>query len=820
VPSRERANNARDVPRVTVSEPTQFFNRKNQMRTGLSHVEALVERPDEFSVLEVVGPGGVGKTRLLRELRDSAKERASSPELVIWVPLSAEPISSAAGPLRRIRNELHFNCLLHDTALLRYWNGTDQPPRLDLANPLSNSLPVRLMQEGGKAAGFPLPVSFGLDLFTYARARWAKASRYEAQEFEAIDELRETPEELLRRLPEFLAIDIVRALYPDQQLIVFYDGYEKQGPAAIANRAPWLRLFLRNLCRGAHFVSSREPLRWDPTEWDLVNSIEVEPLPKTESRELIRSQRKDLDPPTVEWMLKASRRLPLLLEAVVAGSLSADNQSVRGGPQQEAAEDPVGYLLAHLEDPVRELVTAMASVQVFDRELFEELTRELQVGVNVFAFDEFVRSFYIEELGSRLHKTHDLITDFVREAESTEAKRRRALQAVSQYLLRRCLGSDLNDIDALLPILAATVTGWYSVADPSERAIEAIVDTGYLLYDAGYWREVGSLPLSKTERDHPASIAAEFLAALAARRVQGVYHARERFAALGGRVSGLGRHRESVELEDAYLQELSGDYGSARQRFVDLAGRIDRFDPTDRLHVRSRLYLADMQIMDGELASGARLLLDSYEAELLSNLNWAELVRHRGHAFRFSFLPETAVDLYQKAMRAAKKLELASLEAKLWTNLAEARCWNEPSLAIGDADGSDEMNERLGNRIELAKCAAARAIALAKLGKFGPAAASIDTALQHAQEIGYPAAVSFALQARAIALGLQGKRQAATSAQRDLDASLAALGTYPHLAVAPLCAGDEAAEFEREAAKFGWQEAKGVTTRIRECLEA
>jgi hypothetical protein len=815
VPSQKRANVAHDVSRVTVSEPTRFFNRKTPMRKGLAPVEALVEQPADFSVLEVIGPGGVGKTRLLRELRDSAKERASFPELVIWVPLSAEPVSSAAGPLRRLRSELHFHCLLHDAALLRYWNGTDQPLRLDPGNPLSNSLAVRFVQESGKAAGFPLPLSFGLDLFHHAKAKWAKATRYDAEEFEAIDALRETPEELLRRLPEFLAIDIARALDPGQELIIFYDGYEKQGPAAVASRAPWLRLFLRNLHRGAHFISSREPLRWDPNEWSLVETIEVEPLPETESRELLRSQRKDLDPMTIEWMLKASRRLPLLLEAIVAGSVSPGD----GGPQQEASEDPVAYLLAHLGEPVRELVAAMASVQVFDRELFEELSRELQLGVNVFAFDAFVRSFFVEELGSGLHKTHDLITGFVRDAEATEAKRRRALLVVSEYLVRRCLRNDLKDIKNFMPILSATVTGWYSVASPPVKAIEALIDTGYLLYDAGYWREIGSLPLNEGDRDHSASIAAEFLTALTARRIHGVDRARELFAALDGRVSDLGRHQESFELEDAYLEELGGDYESARQRFSHLEGQIDRFDPTDRLHVRSRLYLADMQIMDGELAAGARLLLDSYEAELLSDLDWAELVRHRGHAFRFSFIPETAVDLYQKAMRKAKKLELASLEAKLWTNLAEARCWNEPALAIGDADSSDEMNERLGNRIELAKCASARAIALAGLGEFGPASRSIDRARQHAREIGYPAAESFALQAKAIALGLQRERRAAATARQDLAASLAALGTYPHLAVAPLCAAGETVEFERAATAFGWQEPEGVANRVKECLE-
>jgi hypothetical protein len=141
------------------------------MREGLAQVEAVVEQPGCLSLLEVVGPGGVGKTRLLRELRDCAKERASVPKRVIWVPLAGETVSLAAGPLLRIRNEFGGDCLLYDSALLSYWNATGQPLRLELSNPLANSLSVRLLQEGGKASGFPLPLSFGLDLFTFAKAR-------------------------------------------------------------------------------------------------------------------------------------------------------------------------------------------------------------------------------------------------------------------------------------------------------------------------------------------------------------------------------------------------------------------------------------------------------------------------------------------------------------------------------------------------------------------------------------------------------------------------------------------------------------------------
>jgi tetratricopeptide (TPR) repeat protein len=805
--------------KVAPPEPIRFLNRKKQLRHALGHISALIQDSTRFHVLEVIGPGGAGKTRLLQELRDSAKELASSPARVIWVPLEAERVSAGAGPLLLIRNQLEFDCLLYDTALLSYWNATGQPLRLELSNPLARSLPVQFLQTGAGAAGFPLPLSFGLEAFAYWRKKRVELRLYQPEEFEAIDLLRDTPERILSTLPEYLAIDIARALDPTEELIAFYDGYEKQKAKTLTARAPWLRMFLQALHSGVHVISTREPMGWDGAEWDdPLEELPVGPLPDPQSRELIRARLGTVDEAVVERVLETSRRLPFFLETVVGGTPQTAGESIQVDDLPSPTDDPVGHLLTHLDESQQKLATALAAVQVFDRELFECIVRELFLNVDFLGFDDFVDRFYVEAVPPTLHKTHDILTQFVREFASADPTAQRALRAASESLPGRCQRNPITDTNALLSIFAAVVSGWYSIAEPPPVAVESLVDAGYLLYDAGYWAELGSLPLGGENRsEHPVSVAAEFFAALSARRTVGVDRARELFEKLEGRVSVLGRHRESVELETAYLKELAGDYPSARSDFVDLEGRIDQFDATSRIHVRSRLYLADMQIMDGDLEDGARLLLDTYEADRLSRLDWAELVRHRGHAFRFSFLFETAVELYLKAMRAATGLGLPALQAKLWTNLAEAQCWSAPALALEAAANSAELNRRIGNRIELAKCEAARAIALAKLGRSDEATEAVAEAHGHADRIGYPAGNTFALQAAAISFGLA-EDSGVGPALEALEQSLASLGTYAHLAVAPMCLGVSDGEFGRAVGRFKWQEPNLVEERIRQHL--
>ncbi len=56
--------------------------------------------------------------------------------------------------------------------------------------------------------------------------------------------------------------------------------------------------------------------------------------------------------------------------------------------------------------------------------------------------------------------------------------------------------------------------------------------------------------------------------------------------------------------------------------------------------------------MDGRFREGSKVLQETYEAVgHLYIVNWGELVRHRAHAYRFSFLLEEAAELYRLALR-------------------------------------------------------------------------------------------------------------------------------------------------------------------------
>ena len=680
---------------------------------------------------------------------------------------------------------------------------------------------MRSVEVGGTLAGIPLPLTFAVDSYQSLSRKARKLRRYRREDFAAIDDLRFDPPALKAQLPYYLGVDIQQRLETKgHRLLAFYDGYVSQAPETRAERALWLTEFIRTLHQGVHAITTREPLRWDDGTWRaVVERVQVDTLPDRASRRLIRETLGRSSSVVEDHLIRASGGLPFFLQSAIDAYALRGRESSRSEASDLPAspDSSVAYLLAHLGREERDLVVALATVQVFDAGLHAHLGHALRLPVGALDFDDLVEWFFVEDMASGLYKTHDLLTDFVRSSRAETRLRQASLDAATRYLLARCReGGDL--VIAALPLFAAVMAGWTSSRAMPPGSVEVLVDVGYQLYDAGYWNELASVSLDvSAERGHPIATVSAFFVALASRRTEGTAQALARFKSLETQAHSLGRHRLSVELEGAYLGELAGNYSGARESFRELDARARPFDPTDRTHLRARLHHADILLLDGRFHDASRLVLEASEAlGPRAPLDWAELVRHRGHVFRFCFLLREAEDLYVQAIRVAA--EAPALVGKLQTNLAETYCWSEPERALDASAVSREVNVRLGNRIELVKCDVASAIALAKLGDFRRARNHAAQAAAQAREVGYPAGAAFAQQAWAMVEGLARDDRGLGAAYAALTQSLARLGTYSHLRVAPAWLAKDPALFAEVRRGIDWLSPEELEDRLSSYL--
>ncbi|HET7486189.1 MAG TPA: hypothetical protein VFJ64_12540 [Solirubrobacterales bacterium] len=797
----------------------ELLGREPQLNTLDAQLERLRRNPKLLSVCEITGLGGMGKSRLLDEVMMHAKDRYPKYNHVVFVSLEGESSSTEVGVLVSLREAVKLNCHLFDAAMRRYWRAVGQPAPTRPSR-IERSILGRGAEVGGAFAHIPLPINFAAQIWEKLEDDSERRQRYQESEFKAVDDLREEPQELRAYLPHCLGRDLHLALgAKGHSLAVFYDSYEKQDTSR--EGAPWLQELIWVTGRGIHMIASREPLRWNRKKWERhTTSVKVAKLPKKESRQMIQQRLGELDKSVEDRLLAISRGTPFYIESSINLYVDlAREKEVEAKDLPSTTTGAVAGLLDHRRAPQRALTTALAAIRVFDRDLYQHMADVLSVELAVLHHRDFVDSFLVERLSGSLYKLHDLLTEVVRESAAEKSVRSVALEAATDHLLSRCQERGRSEPERVLAILQGVLEGWESVADMPRRCAEALIDVAYVLYDAGFSNELMSIASVKRSKPrHSVSLVADYIKAMSTRRVVSVVPGIKKFERLNTRKKRLGRHAHSLALELAYLRELRGNYPRARNDFRRLARMAEPFDPADRTQLRTRLYHADILIMDGEFGEGSRLLQETYEAVGHRDIvNWGELVRHRAHAYRFSFLLEDAVELYKLAIRKASDAPV--LTAKLYTNLVESCCWHDPERALKEAVRSVDLNEQIGHQIELAKCSAAKAIALSRQKRFKEASTEIHTAKELAKSTGYPAGLAFALQAEAILIGLKGDDvDGLRTAMSQLARKTRELGTYGHLSAAPLVLTRKANTPVIVQSLAEWFEPEEVHSRIEHYL--
>lgn len=800
--------------------PDVLLDRGTQLRDIEAELEVLRQDKSHFKVCEITGFGGMGKSRLLDEIHKHAKRGRPRISHVALLSLESEGTMTEVGPLLALRQSLAFNCFLFDAALLRYWSATGQPFSVNDSSRVSSSLAARTAEITWALASvlpISLPVSYAVDLWRVIGKEVRERLHYNKAEFKEIDDLRSEPEPIRARLAGYLAEDIGRKLKDkDRSILVLYDSYDKQDPETVAARAPWLQTFIDCLNRGVHVICSREPLKWSNRRLNASTvPIEVGPLGEPESRELVRASLGELSTNEIEErLLKVSGGRPLAIESLVNVCLDLWRESGEIDVDEipTSSKNAVASLLDHHRTPQRALAAALGTVQVFDRHLYEHIAYVLSVELGILHYDEFVKSFVVERAASDLCKTHDILTEAVHGAADHDHLRLVALEAATDHLLARSRRGGRREYQTMLALLRGVIAGWDSVERIPEQSIETLIDIVYLFYDAGFWNELASIASGMKVSRPPLVETLSFVRALTSRRRVGVERALRQFEHLE-RSSHIGRHTRSVELELAYLTELRGNYAGVRNQFARLSAQAKPFDPTDRTQLRSRLYHADMLTMDGRFRRATALLKDASEAVGYRELvNWGELTRHLGHVYRFSFNLEEAVELYELALDRVG--EAPGMIAKLHTNLAETYCWFEPDLALEKAEVSLKVHQRGSNEIELCKCQAARAVALARLRQFGDADRAIADSKRLGRSARYPAGVAFAMQAEAVRRGIHGDRPELGCAVRQLRRKVREIGTYGHLTIAPLALRGDG-DFATARADYEWLNSEKLDERLR-----
>lgn len=407
---------------INIRRRAGFVGRRDELAVFRENFDVPPEDPRHRYIFHIHGNAGVGKTSLVRELVQSARQRqaltAVLDESVNSVPEAMEAISAQFAEQGQVLKALDrqlatYRQRRYEAEALTANAAADgqpqpQPSAGSMAAAQASLIGLGMVPGVGALAGAvdPAQVARGAD-----HVRAVLATRFGKQEDV---QLVLNP---LRALTPVLVAELNRVGAGVPWITLFFDTYERTGPFLDT----WLRDLITTGQYGslpAHVVvtlSGQRPL--DPNCWadyaDFVTDLPLAPFTEPEARRLLAAKGV-VDEAVVRDVLRLSGRLPVLVSTL------AENPGAVDDPSATAVE----RFLKWEQDPVRR---AAALDGALPRRLNEDVFRAAVEGDGATGLFGWLRGLpFVSDRGGRA-QYHDVVREpMLRLRRNTSPERWRA----------------------------------------------------------------------------------------------------------------------------------------------------------------------------------------------------------------------------------------------------------------------------------------------------------------------------------------------------------------------------------------------------------
>jgi aminoglycoside phosphotransferase (APT) family kinase protein len=734
---------------------TPFVDREDALKIFDREVGRLGQIP---RLLEVHGVGGIGKSRLLHELRS----RVPSHVPTAAVNLQEPEQRSALLALAALRSQfgaagVPFNRF--DIAYAVWWQ------RLNPLVALTEARIPWLAQSEvlGSVVGEAMT---GVPLFGNAVALLEQVSK----RFRRWDTIRHDPTlgELADMSAELLGDAVVYLFAQDLEAhgphVLFIDAYEalvggvaRGGTVARADH--WLRDLLGQLDH-LTVLASREPVDWAlrQPEWaERIRSVEITPLPYAARIDLLDALGVD-DPTVSRAIAEECQGLPYFLHVARES----------GGNARAYARIEERFL-AHVTPDIIRTLELLSVARIFDHKIFLEVARYYDLRADMAVWETLTSYSFVAPAGVTTLQMHQLMAKAVRARLSED------VVGEMHELLREVWTARAVQMNSLQAWREAAFHA-ASAAGCSEAGLLQYLDavaghgkTGLdeMLADR---RELGM-------GDDDLSRLLEVEAHLV------VGDARSALACIDDRIvpanfgPGTSEVGARLALAVANAHRIAGDTMEAVRRYALIWPTYSGLCRLD-----AGAWLADLTMARGRFAEAVAIAgAVEREAPLERKVLLADLARLRALAHRFAFDP---VGARAQLELARQRYTSASHEvglANVLTNEAEILVLDSPATAIRVARRAVAAQRVLGADHELGKSLTALALGLIATGDTASAGGVLTEACQVLERCGYRSGRARAELAWACLHARVGMREAAVSSARRAVSELESMAVYPAL---------------------------------------
>lgn len=691
----------------------EFVDRDELFDTVKREYYHMKYEPDYYKVFSIYGMGGIGKSRLLTEIKTMLNKSFSDDSQMVVLYLSLEILDSSnyLNALIQLRKQISCACPLFDYALLTYWNRT-QITKLDddFIKTLKNQW-YDVLNTTATLVSIPLTslsqflsIPFNTMIEIVEKGfRYFKLKHYSKLFSNKIKDISTlATNDLIDCLGAFLGLEINR-LYCEKPLFIIVDAYQQY---SMANFINWLPEVIKLAKTGLFIISSREIIDFSFLAKEHIISYELKQLPLNEAYNLLQKSIPTICHEAIEHILNISECVPIYLECTI-------NTYQNILSNNTFCDDSVFYMyknrneiirkfFSHLNENERDIMLGLSLIQIFNQDIFIMLLG-LFPNANILEYNK-IRSLTLVTqitINSDFYKVHNVIHKNVigiLEYNLRYQIFQYYIDCISKKII--ILTNESQTVMLYRHIIQLIIDNQFEV---HTKEVELLLDIFFQIKQT----QMLVLPVGISEfmSYKPLEEIYYFTKAVSEERED--THIRLCYLKnIDFENNTLGKHNKSLRIINGYLNQWLGDNLILMQYLETAYLSLKPEEIREWYYAQTIIFWADHQTIIGNFQQAIDALQPfQHEIQKYSEQENSifQSIRHMGHIYRFNFFLEEAYNTYIMTQNPDGKFNNSIQEIYIITNICESNCYLNPNSVLKYCFHGLKLGKKLNDSKSLAK---------------------------------------------------------------------------------------------------------------------